>query len=76
MDRELSQTEIREFIASNGLDKDILEERPDPLEEWRQKCELLKSFLKFIQDKFISIDERLDRLEKREGLQAVEQHPV
>ena len=76
MGREISQTEIKEFITSNELDKDILEERPDPLEEWKEKCEMIKSFLKFIQDKFISIDERLDRLEKREGLQAVEQHPA
>lgn len=64
MDRELNQTEIKEFIASNGLDTDLLDEREETLEAWRLKWEgLAKSFMNYLQDRFASIEHRLDRLE-------------
>jgi predicted metal-dependent peptidase len=68
MDRELSQTEIKEFIASNGLDTDPLDERDErdeTLESWRLKWEgLAKGFLNYLQDRFASIEQRLERLEE------------
>jgi hypothetical protein len=67
MDRELSQSEIKEFITSNGLDVDLLDERDEALEAWRLKWEgLAKGFVNYLQDGFASIEHRLDRLEKRE----------
>jgi hypothetical protein len=70
MDRELSQTEIKEFIASNGLDIDLLDERDEALEDWRLKWEgLAKGFMNYLQERFTSIEHRLDRLEKRDGHQ-------
>jgi len=41
MSGDLNQTEIREFIASNGLDSDVLDGREETLEPWRQECNLL-----------------------------------
>jgi hypothetical protein len=65
MDRELSQTEIKEFIVSNGLDKDLLDERDEALEAWRLKWEsLAKGFMNYLQDRFASIEQRLERIEK------------
>jgi hypothetical protein len=65
MGRELSQTEIKEFIASNGLDLDVLDEREETLEAWRLKWEgLAKGFMNYLQDRFTSIEHRLDRLEQ------------
>ena len=62
MDRELSQTEIKEFIESNGLDIDLLDERDETLEAWRLKWEgLAKGFMNYLQDRFASIEHRLDR---------------
>ena len=70
MDRELSQTEIKEFIASNGLDIDLLDERDEALEAWRLKWEgLAKGFMNYLQDRFASIEQRLERLEDRHGHQ-------
>jgi hypothetical protein len=70
MDRELSQTEIKEFITSNGLDKDLLDERDEALEAWRLKWEgLAKGFMNYLQDRFASIEHRLDRLEDNHGHQ-------
>ena len=64
MDRELSQTEIKDFIASNGLGTDLLDERDESLEAWRLKWEgLAKGFMNYLQDRFASIEQRLDRLE-------------
>ena len=64
MDRELSQTEIKEFITSNGLDIDLLDERDEALEDWRLKWEeLAKGFVNYLQDRFASIEQRLDQLE-------------
>jgi len=71
MDRELTQTETKEFIASNGLDIDLLEERDETLEGWRLKWEgLAKGFMNFLQDRFANIEHRLKRIEdERHGHQ-------
>ena len=62
VDRELSQTEIKKFIASNGLDTSILDERSD-LEVYRQRDELIADFFRGIESRFVSIEYRLSRLE-------------
>ncbi|MGA2956635.1 MAG: hypothetical protein ABSF48_13045 [Thermodesulfobacteriota bacterium] len=74
MDGEISQTEIIEFIASNELDLDLLDERDEALEAWRLKWEgLAKGFVNYLGDRFSAIEHRLDRLEqlveKRYGYQ-------
>jgi hypothetical protein len=64
MDRELSQTEIKEFIVSNGQDTSILDERDEAFESWRLKWEgLAKGFMNYLQERFTSIEYRLSRLE-------------
>ncbi|MGA2465714.1 MAG: hypothetical protein ABSH06_15350 [Thermodesulfobacteriota bacterium] len=66
MARELSQTEIIEFIASNGLDLDMLDEREETLEAWRQECNLLiRGFVNYLGNRFSAIEHRLDRLEQQ-----------
>ena len=66
MDGEISQTEIKEFLSSNGLDIDPLDERDETLEAWRLKWEgLAKGFMNYLQDRFSAIEQRLDRLEDR-----------
>jgi hypothetical protein len=68
MDSELSQIEIKEFIASNGLDKDLLDEPSESLEAWRLRWEdLAKGFFEYIENRFSAIEKRLDRLEQVEG---------
>ena len=68
MDCELSETEIKEFIASNGLGTDLLDDRDEALEAWRLKWEgLAKGFMNYLQDRFTSIEHRLDRLEQLGG---------
>ena len=68
MGRELNQTEIKEFIVSNGLDLDVLDERDEALEAWRQECNLLiRSFVNYLGNRFSAIEHRLDRLEQLEG---------
>lgn len=53
MAKELSQTQIRHFIASNGLDIDLLDERNEALEAWRQECNLLiRSFVNYFGNRF------------------------
>jgi hypothetical protein len=65
MDRELSQTEIRDFIESSGLDIDLLDERNEALEDWRLKWEgLAKGFMNYLQDRFANIEQRLGRIEE------------
>ncbi len=65
MDRELSQTEIKEFVTSNGLNIDLLDERDEALEDWRLKWEgLAKGFMNYLQERFVSIEQRLGRLEQ------------
>jgi hypothetical protein len=60
------QEDIRHFIASNGLDKDLLDERDEVLEAWRLKWEgLATGFMNYLQDRFASIEQRLDRVENR-----------
>jgi len=72
MDRELSQTEIKEFMASNGLDSEVLDERDEALEAWPLKWEgLAKGFMDYLQDRFTAIEHRLDRQEQLER----ERHP-
>ena len=62
---ELDRREdIRHFITSNGLDVDLLDERDEALEAWRLKWEgLAKGFMNYLQDRFASIEHRLERLE-------------
>ena len=62
------QEDIRDFITSNGLDKDLLDEPSEALEAWRLKWEgLAKGFMNYLQERFASIEHRLDRLEQLEG---------
>ena len=64
MDELDRQEDIRRFIESNGLDKDLLDERDEALEDWRLKWEgLVTDFMNYLQDRFASIERRLDRLE-------------
>ena len=64
MAKELSQIETKEFMASNGLDIDLLDERDEALEAWRLKWEgLVKGFMNYLQDRFASIEYRLRQLE-------------
>ena len=68
MDELDRQEDIRHFIASNGLDTDLLDERDEAVEAWRLKWEgLVKGFVNYLQDRFASIEQRLDRLEQLEG---------
>ena len=65
MGSELSQTEIKEFIGSNGLDLDVLDEREETLEAWREECNLLiRGFINCLDSRFSAIEHRLDRLEQ------------
>ena len=65
MDGELSQTEIKEFIASNRLDSEVLDGKDETLEAWRLKWEgLAKAFVNYLQDRFASIEQRLERIEE------------
>jgi predicted transcriptional regulator len=65
MDGELTQTEIKKFIASNGLDLEVLDEREETLESWRLKWEdLAKGFLNYLQDRFTAIEQRLEPIEE------------
>jgi len=65
MGREFTQTEIKEFIASNGLALDALDERDDALEAWQQECNfLIRSFVNCLGDRFSDIEKRLGRLEQ------------
>ncbi|HMK75312.1 MAG TPA: hypothetical protein VK568_03900 [Thermodesulfobacteriota bacterium] len=51
----------------NQLDIDLLDERDEALEAWRLKWEdLAKAFMNYLQDRFASIEHRLDRLEQLE----------
>ena len=64
-DRELSQTEIKDFIASNGLSTDLLDERDEVLEAWRQEFNLfIRGFVNYLGNRFSAIEHRLDRLEQ------------
>jgi hypothetical protein len=66
MAKELSQTEIKDFVTSNGLDIDLLDKREGNLEASRHKWEgLTKGFMNYLQDRLASIEHRLDRLEDR-----------
>ena len=59
------QEDIRHFIASNGLDTDLLDERDEALEDWRLKWEgLAKGFMNYLQDRFAAIEQRLERIEE------------
>ncbi len=65
MERELSQTEIKEFLRVSGLDVDLLDGKDESLEAWEQECNrLVKGFFRYIEDRFTSIEDRLRRLER------------
>ena len=56
-----SKTDIENFIRANGLDIDLLDERDEALEDWRLKWKgLAKGFVNYLQDRFASIEQRLD----------------
>ena len=60
------QEDICHFIESNGLDKDLLDERDEAIEDWRLKWEgLAKSFMNYLQDRFTSIESRFASIEYR-----------
>jgi len=63
MDELDKQEAIRQFIASNGLDKDLLDEGSD-LKVYRQTGELIADFFRSIESRLVSIKYRLRRLEK------------
>ena len=70
MSKELSQTGIKEFITSNGLDSDVLDKREKTLEALLQEYNFfIRSFVNYLEDRFSVIEHRLDRLEQlvREG---------
>jgi hypothetical protein len=65
MDGELSQTEIKDFLASNGLDLDVSDERDEALEAWQQECNFfIRTFANYLEDRLSVIEHRLDRLEQ------------
>ncbi|MGD0405684.1 MAG: hypothetical protein ABSB10_03440 [Candidatus Bathyarchaeia archaeon] len=65
MDGEISRTEIQEFVASNGLDIDLLDEREETLEALQREFNLfIRGFGNCLQDRFSVIEHRLDRLEQ------------
>ena len=65
MGRELTQTEIKEFMASAGLDLNVLDERGETLESWRQECNLfIRTFVNYLGDRLSVIEHRVDRLEQ------------
>jgi hypothetical protein len=68
-DRQITQDkpeDIKDFVTSNGLDLEVLDEREETLETWRLKWEgLAKGFMNYVQERFASIEQRLDRLEDR-----------
>ena len=62
LDRE---EDIQKFIRLNQLDTDLLDERDKALEAWRLKWEgLAKGFMNYLQDRFMSIEYRSERLER------------
>jgi len=67
-DRQITQDnpeDIKEFIASNGLDLNVLDEREETLESWRLKWEsLAKGFMDYLQERFTAIEQRLERIEE------------
>jgi hypothetical protein len=64
-DRELNQTEIKDFVTSNGLDLDVLDEREETLEAWRQEFNLLiRDFVNYLENRFSAIEQRLERIEE------------
>ena len=65
MSKELSQTGVKEFIESNGLDSDVMDGREETLEPWRQECNLLiRGVVNYLDDRFSAIEHRVDRLEQ------------
>jgi len=62
MDELDRREDIRHFIASNGLDTSILDERSD-LEVYRQRGESIADFFRSIESRFVSLVYRLSRLE-------------
>jgi hypothetical protein len=47
------------------LDKDLLEEPSEALEDWRLKWEgLAKGFMNYLENRFTAIEQRLDSLEE------------
>jgi len=65
---ELDKEEaIRHFIASNGLDEDLLDEKSDA-EVYQQTGELIADYFRNIESRIVSIEYRLRQLEgNREG---------
>ena len=49
----------------NGLDTDLLDERSESLEAYRQMGELIADFFRDIESRFVSVGYRLSRLEEK-----------
>ncbi|MGO8990406.1 MAG: hypothetical protein ACLQGU_03985 [bacterium] len=65
MDGEISQTETKKFLSSNGLDHDLLDEPSEALEAWRKDCNLLiRGFVNYLENRFSAIEHRLERIEE------------
>ena len=65
MSKELSQTGIKEFIASNGLDLDVVDDKEENLVPWQLECNLLiRGVVNYLDDRFSDIEHRLGRLER------------
>jgi len=63
---ELDKEEaIRHFIASNGLDEDLLDEKSDA-EVYQQTGELIADFFTSIERRLVSIEYRLRQLEREQ----------
>ena len=59
-----SEEDIRQFIVSNGLDKDFLEERSESFEAQELRWEgLAKGFAQYLEDRVSAMERRLDMLE-------------
>jgi hypothetical protein len=69
MDIDQGSQAIKEFIASNGLNEDGIDQTS--LEEWQDQCVRLvlgiKEWANHLELRIASIEYRLDRLEKRDG---------
>ena len=72
MDIDQGSQDVKEFIASNGLNEDEAEAfNSMSLDEWQDQCVRLakgiKDWANRLELRIASIEYRLDRLEKRDG---------
>jgi len=78
MDIDQGSQDVKEFIASNGLNEDGIDQTFNSmsLDEWQDQCIRLakgiKEWANHLELRIASIEYRLDRLEKRDGHQKVD----